>query len=236
MKTVELRRVLVIEDDPDAQAAIRFALQELHQVHLRTCSTAHEGLQAAAEFCADLLLLDVTMPEIDGPTVLAGLRQNELHRDTPAIFLTSLVDAEDLRYYESLGVAGVIAKPFDPLTLGDRIAEILQIYEGPPANPSPLSQELEVLHRVFARELPLRLSRIRDALAHCRHDPVTRADCVQLWETIEDLRNAARAYGHHKISNAARRAEQRVAGLVLRADRSARDLHEIEMELMRWAL
>ena len=236
MKTVELRKVLVIEDDPDTQAAIRFALQELHEVHLRTCSTAHEGLQAAAEFGADLLLLDVMMPEIDGPTVLAGLRQNELHRETPAIFLTSLVDTEDLRYYESLGVAGVIPKPFDPLTLGDRITGILATYEGSPADIPPLSEELEVLHRVFARELPLRLSRIRDALNHCRRDPVTRADCAQLWEMIEDLRSAARAYGNHKISNAARRAEQRVAGLVLSADRSARDLLEIEMDLMSWAL
>ncbi len=236
MKTDEPRKVLVIENDPDTQAAIRFALQELHQVHLRICSTAREGLQAAAEFGADLLLLEVMMPEIDGPTVLAGLRQHELHRDTPAIFLTSLVDPEDLRYYQSLGVAGVIAKPFDPLKLGDRIAEILGTYEGPPADTSPLSEELEVLHRVFARELPLRLSRIRDALSRCRRDPVTRADCAQLWELIEDLRNAARAYGNHKISNAARRVELRVAGLVLSAERSARDLLEVEMELMSWSL
>ena len=235
MKTVELRRVLVIEDDPDTQAAIRFALQELHQVHLRTCSTAREGLQAATDFRADLLLLDVMMPEIDGPTVLAGLRQNELHRDTPAIFLTSLVAPEDLRYYESLGVAGVIPKPFDPLNLGARITEMLSMYDGPPADLSPLSQELEVLHRVFARELPERLSRIRELLNHCRHGPVTRADCAQLWEMIEALRNSASAYGNHQISNAARRAEQRVAGLVLSADRSARDFLEIETDLMSWA-
>ncbi len=236
MKNVELRKVLFIEDDLDTQAAVRFALQELHQVHLRTCSSAREGLQAAADFRADLLLLDVMMPEIDGPTVLAGLRQNEIHHDTPAIFLTSLVDPEDLRYYESLGVAGVISKPFDPMKLGDRIIELLSRYDGSPAEAAPLSQELEVLHRVFARELPVRLARIRDALTHCRRDPVTRADCAQLWEMIEDLRNSASAYGNHKISNAARRAEQRVAGLVLSADRSARDLLEIEMDLMSWAL
>lgn len=236
MKTTELRKVLVIEDDLDTQAAIRFALQDLHQIHLRACSSAREGLQAGADYRADLLLLDVMMPEIDGPTVLAGLRQNEIHRDTPAIFLTSLVDPQDLRYYESLGVAGVIPKPFDPLTLGDRIMELLSRFDGMPDDLQPMSHELEVLHRVFARELPVRLSRIRDALTHCRRDPVTRADCAQLWEMIEELRNSASAYGNHKISNAARRAEQRVAGLVLSADRSARDLLEIEMDLMTWAL
>ncbi len=236
METVEHREVLFIEDDVETQAAVRFALQELHQMHLRTCSSAREGLKAAADFRADLLLLGAVMPEIDGPTVLAGLRQHDIHKDTPAIFLTSLVDPEDLRYYESLGVAGVIAKPFDPLTLGDRIVELLDKYEGTSADMPPLSDELEVLHRVFARELPLRLSRIRDVLTHCRNDPVTRADCAQLWEMIEDLRNAASAYGNHNISNAARRAEQRVAGLVLSAERSSRDLLEIETDLMSWAL
>ncbi len=234
MNVVEIRKVLLVEDDLDTQAAVRFALQELHQAHLRICSTAREGLQAAADFRADLLLLDVMLPEIDGPTVLAGLRQNDIHRDTPAIFLTSLVDPDDMRYYQSLGVAGVIAKPFDPMQLG---TEILKILSASAAEPPPLmSDELAVLHRVFARELPVRLGRIRDALSQCRQDPVTRAECAQLWELIEDLRNAASTYGNHQISTAARRAEQRVAALVLSADRSARDLLEIEMDLMAWAL
>ncbi len=236
MTSVDIRKVLFIEDDLDTQAAVRFALQELHGVHLRTCSSAREGLQAASDYRADLLLLDVMMPEIDGPTVLAGLRQHAIHRDTPAIFLTSLVDPDDLRYYASLGVIGVIPKPFIPMTLGERIAEMMAAAEGPPVDPPLLAHELEVLHRVFARELPIRLSRIRDALTHCRRDPVTRAECAQLWELIEDLRNSANAYGNHKISDAARRAEQRVAGLVLSAERSARDLLEIEMDLMSWSL
>ncbi|MEO0318997.1 MAG: hypothetical protein RL404_2674 [Pseudomonadota bacterium] len=234
MKTIELRKALVIESDPGTQAAIRFALQELHQVHLRICSSGREGLQAATDFRADLLLLDVMMPEIDGPTVLAGLRQNALHSETPAIFLTSLVAPEDLRYDEALGVAGVIAKPIDPHTLGDRIVDLLTIYEGMPADTPWLSNELEVLDRLFSRELPMHLSRIRDVLDHCRTEPVTRARCAQLWEKIEDLRNSASAYGNHKISNAARRAEHRVAGLVLNPDRSTRDLREIERELMSW--
>lgn len=235
MKTVELRKVLVIDDDLATQAAIRFALQDLHQVHLRICSSAREGLQAATGFQADLLLLGAMMPEIDGPTALAGLRQNELHHETPAIFLTSLVAPEDLQYYESLGVAGVIAKPFDPDTLGDRIVELLTIYDGMPADPPLLSSELEILHRAFSLELPLHLSRIRDVLDDCRNEPVTRASCARLWELIDDLRHSASAYGNHKISNAARRVEQRVAALVLSPDRRVRDLLEIEMDLMRCA-
>lgn len=236
MDSVEIRKVLCVEDDLDTQAAVRLALQGVHQLQLRLCSSARECLQAAAGFPADLLLLDVMMPEIDGPTLLAGLRQQPLHHHTPAIFLTSLVDPEDLRYYDSLGVAGVIPKPFDPMTLGERIIALLTDYRGAPPALPPLSAELEVLHRVFARELPVRMDRIRDALNQCRKGPVTRADCTQLWELIEDLRNSANAYGNHRISDAAYRAEQRVAGLVLSPERRLCDLLEIEMDLMGWAL
>lgn len=236
MKPVDIQSVLFVEDDTDTQAAVRFALQDLHQIHLRVCSSAHEALQAAADFRANLLLLDVMLPEIDGPTVLAGLRQNALHRDTPAIFLTSLVQPDDLRYYQSLGVAGVISKPFDPLTLADRIAAILGAMPDVQPSPPAMPEELDMLHRVFARELPIKLERIRGALQQCRTEPIARQECARLWELIEDLRNCASAYGNHRISSAARRAEQRVASLVLSPRRSSRDLLEIEMELMGWSL
>ncbi len=235
MKTTDIQSVLFIEDDADTQAAVRFALQDLHQIQLRVCSSAREGLQAAANFGADLLLLDVMMPEIDGPTALAGLRQSSLHRHTPAIFLTSLVRPEDVRYYRSLGAVGVIPKPFDPLSLAGQIAELLA---GQPATPPvvpDMPAELGALHRTFARGLPVRLERIRCALAECRADPASRVEWIQLWELIEDLSNAGSAYGNHQIAAAARRAEQRVASLVLSPKRSARDLMDIEMELMGWS-
>lgn len=235
MRTIEIQSVLFVEDDADTQAAVRFALQDLHQIQLRVCSSAREGLHAAANFGADLLLLDVMMPEIDGPTALAGLRQSSLHRHTPAIFLTSLVQPDDLRYYRSLGVAGVIPKPFDPLKLAGQIAALLAgLADAPPAVPD-MPAELSALHRAFGRELPARLERIRCALAECRADPNARHDWTRLWELIEDLYNAASAHGNHQIAAAARRAEQRAACLVLAPNRSVRDLIEIEMELMGWS-
>lgn len=237
MSFPEFGSVLFIEDDPDAQAAVRFALQDMHQVHLRICSSGHEGLQAAADFPADLLLLDVMMPEIDGASVLAGLRQLAIHRDTPAIFLTSLVDPEDMRYYRSLGVAGVIAKPFDPLILGDQIAAMLRDAATRETVLPPMTEELGALQRVFERELPLRLMRIRDALARCRHPgPVTRSDCVQVWELLDDLRNSANTYGHREIAERAQSIEQTAANLVLSASRSSGDLLKLEMDLLGWAL
>ncbi len=236
MSFPELQSVLFVEDDPDAQAAVRFALQDMHQDHLRICSSGHEGLQAATGFAASVLLLDVMMPEIDGASVLAGLRQNDMHRLTPAIFLTSLVDPEDMRYYRSLGVAGVIAKPFDPLTLGERIVTILRESKGREVSPPAMVDELGALQRVFERELPAKLMKITDTLASCRSGPVTRASCIMLWELVEDLRNKACAYGHRKIATDLQRVEQTAARLVLSPVRSDGDFARMEMELLSWAL
>ncbi len=234
MSFPELQSVLFVEDDSDTQAAVRFALETLHQVHLRVCSSAREALLAAAEFPASLLLLDVMMPEIDGVSVLAGLRQNELHHQTPAIFLTSLVDEENLRYYSSLGVAGVIAKPFDPLTLGERIVELLRVERGRIAPLPVLNEELRSLQQVFERELPARLARIRELVARGTSGPVTRADCARLWELLEDLRNAATSYGHQRIAQDALGAEQAAASLVLASERSVDDFLRIERRLLDW--
>ncbi len=236
MNLHEIHSVLFVEDDPEAQVAVRFALQEVHGIHLRICSSAREALQAATDYPATVLLLDVMMPEIDGATVLAGLRQNELHRTTPAIFLTSLADPDDVRYYRSLGAAGVISKPFDPLTLGQQIGEILAADDEGDAAFPPLTRELDALHRVFERELPQRLENIRAALRRCRVGPLTRADCAVLWDLVEELRNAAAAYGHHRIAHEALRIEQAAASMVLNPERSTGDLLQIEIGLLSCAL
>ncbi len=236
MSLTECHTVLVVEDDLHAQSAMRFALQDMHRLDVRICSGAREALQAAEDFPADLLLLDVKMPEIDGATLLAGLRQLPLHHSTPVIFVTASVDPDDMRYYRSLGVAGVIAKPFDPLQLGQRIADILAQHAEDEVAAPALTRELDALHRVFESELPQRLSRIRDLLQRCRSGPVTRPDCAQLWELIEDLRSSAARYGHHQMAIDAQRIGQSAASLVLSPSRSARELVAIEDDLMRWSV
>ncbi len=236
MNLPEIHSVLFVEDDPDAQVAVRFALHEMHGIHLRICSTAREALAAAMDYPATVLLLDVMMPEIDGVSMLAGLRQNELHRTTPAIFLTSMADPDDVRYYRSLGAAGVISKPFDPLTLRQQISEILSDGEGADADAPQMSRELGALHRVFERELPQRLDKIRGALARCRCGPLTRVDCAALWSLVEELRNVAAAYGHHRIAAEAMRLEQAAASMVLNPERSISDLLKIEIGLLSFSV
>jgi DNA-binding response OmpR family regulator len=73
------------------------------------------------DFDPDLLLLDVMMPDLDGPATLEQLREHESAADAPAIFVTASVQAEDMARYAGMGVVDVIIKPFDPMQLPGRI-------------------------------------------------------------------------------------------------------------------
>ena len=73
----------------------------------------------------DAILLDVMMPEMDGPSTLREPQLAEETKHIPVIFLTAKVQGPDRRKFIELGVQGVIAKPFDPLTLGEQIRELL---------------------------------------------------------------------------------------------------------------
>jgi two-component system OmpR family response regulator len=122
MSEKSLTNILYVEDDPDIQAVAQIALEIVGGLSLKICSSGAEALAAINEgFNPDLLLLDVMMPNMDGPTTLAGLRQLPGTASTPVIFMTAKVQSSELDFYVSLGAIGVIAKPFDPMELSSQV-------------------------------------------------------------------------------------------------------------------
>ena len=120
----ELQRILYVEDDQDIQAITVMVLQTIHGFTLETCSSGSEALEKAAAFNPDLMLLDVMMPNMDGPETLKGLRAFPTLAITPAVFMTAKVQPQEVQAYLDLGAVGVIAKPFDPMTLADQLRAI----------------------------------------------------------------------------------------------------------------
>ena len=120
-----LQHILYVEDDRDIHALARIALEAVGGFTLKGC---HSGIQAveamAAGFSADLMLLDVMMPGMDGLTTLARLRELPPAADIPVIFMTAKVQAAEIAWYQSLGALGVIAKPFDPLKLAQQVRQL----------------------------------------------------------------------------------------------------------------
>ena len=119
-----LRRILLVEDDPDIRAIARLAMESVGRFEVRACASGREVLPVVREFKPDLILLDVMMPGMDGPATLQALRGEPGAGAIPVVFMTAKADTADRAHYHRLGVAGVIAKPFDPMTLCDEIRAI----------------------------------------------------------------------------------------------------------------
>ncbi|WP_251153020.1 response regulator [Cellulosimicrobium sp. Marseille-Q4280] len=117
--------MVVIDDDASIREVAALALTAVggHEVH--TAGDGAEGMAVAREVRPDVILLDVMMPTVDGPAVLARIRADDRLRDVPVVFLTAKVGTQDISRLDGLGAAAVLTKPFDPLTLPDRLAEVL---------------------------------------------------------------------------------------------------------------
>lgn len=119
-----LERILYVEDEPDIQAVARLALENLGGFIVEVCSSGKEALAKVGNFKPDLVLLDVMMPGMDGPTTLGELRKIPECVSTPVVFMTAKVQPQEVAQYMSLGAINVIPKPFDPMTLAETVRSI----------------------------------------------------------------------------------------------------------------
>ncbi len=115
-------RILVVDDDRDIRTIAQLSLGLDPEIAAEVAGTASEALALIATGAgADAILLDVMMPEMDGPTLAAQVRRLPGHAATPILFMTARARPADLEAYRVLGAAGVIVKPFDPLGLADAV-------------------------------------------------------------------------------------------------------------------
>ncbi len=120
----ELKRILYVEDEASIRTIAVTVLEAVGGFTVITCASGKQALEAAPGANADLILLDVMMPEMDGPATLKALREIPQTAQTPVIFMTAKVQVGEIAHYKSLGAVDVIAKPFDPMTLSAQIKEI----------------------------------------------------------------------------------------------------------------
>ena len=119
-----LQRILLVEDDPDIQSVAQLALEAVGGYTVQVCSDGSQALERGDTFVPDLLILDVMMPEMDGLTLFQELRKRPATAQTPIIFMTAKAQAHDIAAYLEMGALGVIAKPFDPMTLPQTVASL----------------------------------------------------------------------------------------------------------------
>ncbi|WP_025739352.1 response regulator [Salinivibrio socompensis] len=126
-----LSKVLYVEDDPDIREIATLALEDVGGLTLQTCESGERALQEVEGFKPQIILLDVMMPNMDGPETLTAMRERGLVDDSILImFMTAKVHPEELERYKALGVSNVISKPFDPMTLADDISAFWDEFNG----------------------------------------------------------------------------------------------------------
>lgn len=130
MSAPPLRKILFVDDEPDIQEVVGMALELTPGLEIKTCGSGREALEMAPAYRPDLVVLDVMMPEMDGPATLRAMRTLPGLAETPVIFMTAKAQPTEIARFKQAGAADVIAKPFDPMKLGERIAGIWERVRG----------------------------------------------------------------------------------------------------------
>jgi CheY-like chemotaxis protein len=123
---MSVRRILIVDDEDDIREVAQVSLELVGQYVVLTASSGRDGVRSARAEQPDAILLDVMMPDMDGPATLAALRADPLTRDIPVLFLTAKTQSAERTWLAQLGAAGVLTKPFDPLKLAGEVATTLR--------------------------------------------------------------------------------------------------------------
>jgi CheY-like chemotaxis protein len=120
-----MRRILIIDDEDDIREVAALSLEATAGWNILTASSGAAGMDIAVAEQPDAILMDVMMPGVDGPTTFGHMQQNPAISHIPVLLLTAKVQGVDKRRFAGLGLAGILFKPFDPLTLAQQISDAL---------------------------------------------------------------------------------------------------------------
>jgi CheY-like chemotaxis protein len=119
------KQILIVDDDDDIRDVVQVSLEEFSGWKTIAAISGAEGLKIAQTECLDAILLDISMPDMDGFQMCQELQVNPKTRNIPVIVLTAKVLLSDRHQLTALDIAGIITKPFNPVTIGKQVAAIL---------------------------------------------------------------------------------------------------------------
>ncbi|NEO41649.1 MAG: response regulator [Moorea sp. SIOASIH] len=118
--------ILLIDDEETIQEVVQVGLELETDWEVLTASSGLEGIAMAKTKLPDAILLDVMMPDMDGIATFSKLKANSKTQSIPVIFLTAKTQIAEQHPFKKIGIAGVIIKPFNSITLAIQIAEMLE--------------------------------------------------------------------------------------------------------------
>lgn len=122
---MQIETVLLVDDDPDIRRVGELSLSTIGGWQTLTASSGDDALTISATQPVDIIVLDMMMPGRDGFSTLAALRATPQTAHTPVVFMTAKVQRSEVQSYLDAGATGVIAKPFNPMTLPDELRQVV---------------------------------------------------------------------------------------------------------------
>ncbi|WP_434686426.1 response regulator [Pseudanabaena minima] len=119
------KTILLIDDDEMSRWLVQLCLENFVNWQIQVAISGKAGLAAITQAEPDVILLDIMMPDMDGFTFMQKLKADKLHAHIPIVALTSSTSRFRYQTFIDLGCQGVISKPFNPITLGSKISQIL---------------------------------------------------------------------------------------------------------------
>ncbi|WP_339854242.1 response regulator [uncultured Nisaea sp.] len=117
-------KILHVDDEADIRAITKLALESIGGFNVTSCASGTEAIATVADVAPELIVMDVMMPEMDGPTTFRALQDIPDANRIPVIFMTAKTQKDEIESLMALGAIGVIAKPFDPVQLSKEVERI----------------------------------------------------------------------------------------------------------------
>ncbi len=120
-KHLPLTHIIYVDDEPDLRMLAQLALESMAGITVTLCDSGISALETLESNIPQLLLLDVMMPDMDGPALFEKIKETPALSHLPVIFLTGKAQPDDIETFKRMGAIGVISKPFNPMTLANDI-------------------------------------------------------------------------------------------------------------------
>ena len=127
---IPIRHILCVDDEEDILQVTRLSLETVGGLEVSTCKGGAGALSLAKQVHPDLILLDVMMPGMDGPSTFRMLKTDPEIALIPVVFMTAKVQPSEVSNYIALGALGVIPKPFHPMTLSKQVEALWKTFQG----------------------------------------------------------------------------------------------------------
>lgn len=198
-------RILFVDDDAGIRSVAKLSLERVGGHTVELCSSGHEAVKTAPVFAPDLIILDVTMPHMDGTDTLGELQKIPQCIAVPVIFLTANTQPHEIEQYKRLGALDVIAKPFDPMTLPGTISEMLRLYKT--SEIKSVNEQLNVLQKEYAGQVPGKIQQIKAIWKEMIQSEWNKESLKKMHLIVHSLSGSGKTFGFDALSEAAHNLE-----------------------------